>query len=223
VRARVPRKYRDSARRVGRVTTALSLTFHRRLLRLLSGRAIIESVNPIAPASASIITAAALALLVAACGGSAGTHVAQLGSTTTQRTRTPSSNPATTSSQSTNPQRMLAFSRCVRAHGVPNYPDPESSGHLPVSGKQIAHDSPQFPAAESACAHLLSSGAGTLQQRQQKLAFAVKVARCIRRHGFPAFPDPTATGQALPPGLDTNSPQFQATVTACEKHTRGAP
>jgi hypothetical protein len=170
---------------------------------------------------ATIITTAVFALLAAACGGSAGAHVAQLGSTTTSRTQ--SSGTATTSAQSTDPQRMLAFSRCVRAHGVAGFPDPDSSGRLPATGKQIAHGSPQYPAAESACAHLLSSGPGTLQPRQQKLAFAVRIAQCVRRHGYPAFPDPNATGQSLPPGLDTNSPQFQATMTACQKHTRGAP
>jgi hypothetical protein len=200
--------------------TRLSLTFHRRLVRLLSGRAIIERMSSIAPISASIVTAAALALLATACGGSAADHVAQLGSATTRPTR--SSATATTNAQSTDPKRMLAFSRCVRAHGVASFPDPDSSGRLPASGKQIAHDSPQYPAAESACAHLISSGRGTPEQRQQKLAFAVRVAQCVRRHGYPAFPDPTATGQALPPGLDTSSPQFQATETACEKHS-GAP
>jgi hypothetical protein len=200
--------------------TRLSSTFHRRLVRVLSGRAIIERMYWIARASASILASAAFGLLVTACGGSAGNHVARLGSTTTRPARSTST--STTNAHSAEASRMLAYSRCVRAHGVANFPDPDSSGRLPAAGKQIAHDSPQYPAAESVCAHLLSNARGT-QQRQQKLAFAVRIARCVRRNGYPAFPDPTATGQSLPPGLETNSPKFQATVTACEKHTRGAP
>jgi hypothetical protein len=200
---------------------SLSSAFHRGLARLLSHRAIIETMCWIARTSSSIIASAALGLLVTACGGSAGDHVARLGSTTAPPAQ--SSGTATTNGQPTDPQRMLAYSRCVRAHGVAGFPDPDSSGRLPAGGKQIAHDSPQYPAAESACARLLSSSRGTPRQRQQKLAFAVKVARCVRLNGYPAFPDPTATGQAIPPGLDPGSTRFQAALTTCEKHTRGAP
>jgi len=70
--------------------------------------------------------------------------------------------------------------------------------------------------------HLLSSGAGTPQQRQQKLAFALKLAQCLRRHGFPGFPDPTASGQGVPPGIDPNSPQFQAAQTTCKRQAQRA-
>lgn len=141
--------------------------------------------------------------------------MAQLGSTTT---RSPS--PAVTSSESTSSEGMLAFSRCVRAHGVPDFPDPDGSGHLPPGGKEIAQSSPGFAAAQNACAHLLSSGAGTAQQRGQKFAFALTVARCLRRHGFPAFPDPTASGQAVPPGIDPRSPRFHAAQSACQKQAQ---
>jgi hypothetical protein len=78
--------------------------------------------------------------------------------------------------------------------------------------------------AQQVCKHLLSSGgSATPQQRRQKLAFGVKVAQCLRVHGYPTFPDPAGLGsQALPPGIDTNSPQFQSTETACEKQAQKA-
>jgi hypothetical protein len=204
----------------------LSSTFHRRLLWLLSGRAIIEIVNPfadrtggLAPALAAVV---GLTLLVSACGGSPRSRVAQLGSTSATAQSSSSSDPATTSSQ-----RMLAFSRCVREHGVTNYPDPDSSGHLPASGKQIARSSPRYPAAENACAHLLSSGAMT-QGDQQKIAFALKVAQCVRRHGFPTYPDPVISGRRSQgsgtrfegTGIDTKSPRFQTAEIDCEKQMR---
>jgi hypothetical protein len=124
---------------------------------------------------------------------------------------------------------MLAFSRCVREHGVTNYPDPDSSGHLPASGKQIALSSPHFPAAESSCAHLLSRGAMT-QGDEQKIAFALKVAQCVRRHGFPTYPDPTTSGPSSQgsgtrfagTGIDTKSPRFQTAEINCEKQVRKA-
>jgi hypothetical protein len=165
---------------------------------------IIGSMRPLLLASA-LATMAGLSLLVSAC-GSTGNHAAQLGTTT----------------PTTNAERMLAFSRCVREHGVPNYPDPDSSGHLPAGGKQIARSSSKFPAVENACMHLLSSGAGTEQQRQQKFAFALKLAQCIRRHGFPTFPDPNGSSQGLPPGIDPNAPRFQAAQTTCQKQVQQA-
>ncbi|HEY2541680.1 MAG TPA: hypothetical protein VGH92_01385 [Gaiellaceae bacterium] len=44
----------------------------------------------------------------------------------------------------------LAFARCVRAHGVPNFPDPDSSGRIPDHG--FDQGSPRFQAANNACA-----------------------------------------------------------------------
>ena len=78
--------------------------------------------------------------------------------------------------------------------------------------------------AQQACKHLLSGGSpATPQQRQQKLALGVKVAQCLRTHGYSNFPDPTRLGsQSLPPGIDPHSPQFQTTETNCEKQARKA-
>ena len=46
----------------------------------------------------------------------------------------------------------LEFSRCVRSHGVPNFPDPGSDGRIPdpASGG-IDQGSPKFQAANQAC------------------------------------------------------------------------
>ena len=86
----------------------LSTNVHRRLVRLLSGRAIIESMHRLL--ALTVAGLVGLALLVTACGGSSTSQVAQLGSTTRRR-----------------PGRSR-FARCMRSHGVPNYPDPTSSG-----------------------------------------------------------------------------------------------
>ena len=51
--------------------------------------------------------------------------------------------------------KMLAYSACMRSHGLPNFPDPTfSSGHVSLairSGTGIDPSSPQFQAAQSAC------------------------------------------------------------------------
>lgn len=49
----------------------------------------------------------------------------------------------------------LAFSRCVRAHGVPSFPDPDSTGRIPDPARVgIDQGSPKFKAANQACGKL---------------------------------------------------------------------
>jgi len=47
----------------------------------------------------------------------------------------------------------LKFAECVRAHGVPHFPDPDSSGRIPdPASVGIDQASPKFRAANRACA-----------------------------------------------------------------------
>lgn len=155
-------------------------------------------------------------LLVTACGGSSSPGVAAVDGTTSTVTST-----SVSAAERTRQDSTLAFSRCMRSHGVPSFPDPDAQGNFPPFhagvSKQIS------AAANIACKHLLGSdGSGTSQQRQQKSAFALKVAQCLRKHGYPSFPDPTASGQTIPPGIDTQSPPFQTAETTCETQARKA-
>lgn len=46
----------------------------------------------------------------------------------------------------------LRFARCVRSHGVPNFPDPASDGRIPdPASVGIDQGSPKFEAANQAC------------------------------------------------------------------------
>jgi hypothetical protein len=57
-------------------------------------------------------------------------------------------------------QQVLAFSACMRSHGVPNFPDPPSGGQairiLPGSG--IDPQSPQYQRATTSCQKYLGKG-----------------------------------------------------------------
>jgi hypothetical protein len=46
---------------------------------------------------------------------------------------------------------LLAFAACMRKHGIPNFPDPDSQGQFPSSIAQILRNKAQFRAAENAC------------------------------------------------------------------------
>jgi hypothetical protein len=149
-----------------------------------------------------------LSLLAAACGGgSSGANVAHLG-TTGNANGSGSSN----ASASDDPN---AYSRCIRSHGVGNFPDPDSNNMLKTAG--IDKNSPTFQAAARACRSLAPTPAPPAQLAQlqaQMLAFA----QCMRSHGVPAFPDPQATNGAmgLTPGqIDPNSPIVKAAIAAC--------
>jgi len=159
----------------------------------------------------AVAGAAGLTLVASACGGSAGPGVAQVGSTTTHGSGSSSADPA-------------AYSACMRRHGVPNFPDPDSQGRLLFnSGSGINPRSPQFRAAQRACQRLLPNGGKPDAHAQAEfLKQALKFSRCMRSHGLPNFPDPQTSGNGIGltigknSGIDPNSPQFKSAQHACQ-------
>jgi hypothetical protein len=149
------------------------------------------------------VVVAALVMLAAGCGGST-----QSGATTTS-----------------GKGAQLAFSHCMRSHGVPNFPDPDPNGEFPTFHTGVSKQASS--AANDVCKHLLPSGGGGGANSQAgglKFTFALKVARCMRLHGFPGYPDPSPShGISFDgTGIDTRSPQFQTASTNCEKLERKA-
>jgi hypothetical protein len=151
---------------------------------------------------------ACLAVVAAGCGGTTGSGVAHLG------TSTAATNTGTAAvSGSPSPE---AYAKCMRAHGVPTFPDPNSKGQ--VHSDIASLDSPQFRNAQHVCRSLLPSGQALNTQRgaltpEQQAQF-LKYARCMRTHGVPNFPDPTSNGLSLS-DIDPNSPRFQAAQKVC--------
>ena len=147
---------------------------------------------------------AAVAVLTAACGGSPASSSAAGGSA--------------------NYQQALAYSQCMRAHGVAGFPDPDAQGNIiaPVSGSQPAdRNSGAFQAADTACRHLLPGGGGRSTAAQQQVVSRwLKIAQCMRAHGVPDYPDPKVSGGSIVilagADINANSPQFQAAEHACK-------
>jgi hypothetical protein len=115
-------------------------------------------------------------------------------------------------------QKEVAFAQCMRSHGLPGWPDPLPQGGFSRNGAQ---NSPQFGSAFKACQHLLPpTQAASATQEHQTMAQALQYAKCMRSHGFPSFPDPSALpggGVAFAPsdGFDPNSPLAQAADKTC--------
>lgn len=167
---------------------------------------------------------AGLSLLASGCGGSRGPSVAGVGtasSSAVSSTSTAGGGASTGSvapgvSSSTLLADQLAYAKCMRSNGVPNFPDPSRQGGFGSSGSgsSIDHDSPQFIAANSACRHLLPSAGPTQAQNEQRAEQTLKFARCMRSHDISGFPDSMQiTGQG---DLNPDNPQFQAAQKACQ-------
>jgi len=182
---------------------------------------------PLRRRSAVVITAiAGVALLAAGCGGG--------------------SRSSATAGRPPRHGSGLAYSRCMRSHGVPDFPDPDSSGVLPkVSAQELGVSTSQLQAGQRACQRLLPATGGSLQQQAQQCALAGdcpqavvqrmltsgrRFAVCMRRHGVPNWPDPTIdTGahRGVPffdlskEGIDDHSPQISPKMAECSRLTSG--
>lgn len=170
-----------------------------------------------------LISCAALALLAAGCGGGGGNAagVASVASTTTSATTTTSGAGG-----------LVAFSQCMRANGVPSFPDPQrfADGSVKLTVHNYGSDA-KVQAAMSACNHLLPSGPGGSQETQQqlrtRLADELSFAKCMRSHGVARFPDPTAQGdlsvqRVQAQGINVASRAVLRVVQTCLPASHGA-
>jgi hypothetical protein len=156
---------------------------------------------------------ACLALLAAACSDGSPNSSAGAGS------------PAPSGSSG-----ALAYSRCMRAHGIRAFPDPNAQGGINLNagpGTGIDPSSPQYQAADQACKSLMppQSPLTPAQQAAMK-AGNLRYAQCMRAHGISDFPDPNSQGQLqikAQPGsdLDPNNPRYQSANTACQHFEPG--
>ena len=141
-----------------------------------------------------------------------------------------SSSPSSTTSASTpsagsTVAQAVAYTQCMRSHGVPAYPGPDSSGQLQKigSGQQVGVGDAQLNTARNACQSLWPYQALTPGQQRQQLADDLKFAQCMRSHGVPTLPDPVATNGHVEfvisvsrDGFDPHSPQILAKARVCQ-------
>jgi hypothetical protein len=130
----------------------------------------------------------------------------------------------------------LAYSQCMRSHGVTNFPDPNSEGKLQITGGStnggstgIDPHSATFQNAQKACQSKLPKP--TAAQQAQALQNALTQARCMRAHGIRDFPDPQSSNGRISlsingsagSDLNPNNPLFQAAQRVCMPNAPAAP
>ena len=125
----------------------------------------------------------------------------------------------------------VAFARCMRGHGVPQFPDPGGPAPSGSSASSISIFGARLPATTDIQAPSFRSALDTCMKRflaahprpkmsaAQKAGF-LRFSQCMRAHGVPDFPDPrfSATGSVglgPGPGTDPNSPAFQHAQRVC--------
>jgi hypothetical protein len=175
--------------------------------------------------SAALLISAATLLSACGGGGGAGPGVASVGS----QNLVPSGPSAGSGSQPSGQHSQVAYVRCMRSHGIHDFPDP-SNGGIQLQGQpgsDLDPNNPRFMSAQQACQSLLPSPSAA--QPHQDLVGALKFAQCMRAHGI-HMPDPngetgnqvgpsTATGSGgNAPPFDPNSPQFKTAQQACQQY-----
>ena len=189
-------------------------------------------------ATLTLAVLAAAVLPVAGCGGSSSSPgVAHLASSTSRSADPGSGGSSSPESESnaTAQQKVVAFSQCMRSHGVPEFPEPsegrllihrsDHNGHVTGVNPQSA----QFQAAMKDCAKLSPKGGKPPSPAEQAKIQekALEFSQCMRTHGVPSFPDPEfSRGGGVdigiggkkggPSRIDPSSPKFQAAQKACQ-------
>src|SRR5437016_2698640 len=143
-----------------------------------------------------------IALISAGCGSSAsagsgtasGSSASSSGGSSTGSAGTADNRAHTTASKR---EKAVKFAECVRAHGVPHFPDPDATGNFNFG---VDVSAATFTAAVNACKALQPPGTLSAHRSAKQQSAALRFAACIRAHGVPDFPDPV-NGQPL---IDTD-------------------
>ncbi len=164
-------------------------------------------------AAAFAVLVTVVALLAAGCGGHGNA----------KKSSSVSASASASASGSFNP---VAYAQCMRANGLPNFPDPDKNGRMALPS-DIDSNSAEFKKATEKCKQYMGSGgapnlgANDLWSQDDKL----KYARCMRENGVPSFPDPEADGMFPPFGqgnaVDPDSALFKQADKACAKYKPG--
>jgi hypothetical protein len=147
---------------------------------------------------AAVFTVAACAAVLSGCGGSS----------------------SSTTGGSSAYTKAEVYAQCMRAHGIPSFPDPDAQGQFPpiqIGRNGVSQQAVQ--SAESACQSVHPGGAQSGGQQQQgRQTQALNFSKCMRAHGVLNFPDPSASNGGMGynlAGVDTQSPQYQSAQQAC--------
>ena len=92
-----------------------------------------------------------------------------------------------TATAPTEQDKAVKFAECIRAHGVPDFPDANADGEF-VFGINV---SPAvWTKAVDACKALQPPGSLSAERTPEQQSASLRFARCMRENGVKDFPDP---------------------------------
>ena len=142
----------------------------------------------------ALALAGLIGLVSAGCGSNASSKSAAASSTTATRSAsstgaTSSAGPASSGADHklTKQEKAVKFAECMRANGVPHFPDPDPKGDSNF-GVDVPKD--VFVKAVDACKALKPPGALSSKRTAKEQSASLRFAQCVRDHGVKDFPDP---------------------------------
>lgn len=84
-------------------------------------------------------------------------------------------------------EKAVKFAECMRANGVPHFPDPDSKGEFNFG---VDVDKDVWLKAVDACKALKPPGALSAKRTPKEQSASLRFAQCVRDHGVKDFPDP---------------------------------
>ena len=157
-----------------------------------------------------VVTAVTAGLAITACGAGGGGPIAAAQS---------GSGPA---------PGAVTFAKCMRGHGVPQFPDPggppPAGSHITLLDSQLPGTSdihaPVFQAALKVCMKQFLGGHPRPPVSAAQKAAALKFAECMRADGVRNFPDPKFPGNRgiaieAPAGVDASGPAYEHAQQVC--------
>jgi hypothetical protein len=133
-----------------------------------------------APAAFAVV--ALVGLVSAGCGSNAtsGTGAAAGKGTTSSAT-------SGADKKLTKQEKAVKFAECMRANGVPHFPDPDPKGEINF-GVDVTGE--VWLKAIDACKKLKPPGALSSKRTPKEQSASLRFAQCVRDHGVKDFPDP---------------------------------
>jgi hypothetical protein len=138
------------------------------------------STRPLQPFVA-LALAGLIGLSSAGCGSNA----------VSESSGTTAGSPEATSSRAekklTKQEKAVKFAECLRANGVPHFPDPDPNGDSNF-GVDVSRE--VWLKAVDACKTLKPPGALSSKRTPKEQSASLRFAQCVRDHGVKDFPDP---------------------------------
>ena len=128
-----------------------------------------------------LVALALAGLIGAGCGSSSSSETGAAGGTSSTGTR------SSADEKLTKQEKAVKFAECVRANGVPHFPDPDPHGDFSF-GIDVSRE--VWLKAIDACKALKPPGALSSKRTRKEQSASLRFAQCVRDNGVKDFPDP---------------------------------